>query len=96
MHDFANREAAAGSEIDRHTLAAAKQQPGSGHMRAGEIADMNVVTYRRSIMSRIVVAEYFEIGQAADCSENRAGYEMSLRIVTFASQPHHRGRNHKR
>ena len=54
------------------------------HMRAGEIAHMNVVTHGRAVRRRIVCSKHRDIGSSSRSRIEDKRNEMGLRIVILA------------
>ncbi len=80
-----NRVALAGTEIQRIRVTTLEQITQRQYVRLGEIAYMNVITYAGSILRRIVLAKYRNIGPTPHCRIEDQRNQVSFRIVVLAN-----------
>ena len=79
-----DRRAATGTEVNGNGVAFVEEVLERQHMRAGEIAHMNVVTHGSAVRRRIVCSKHRDIGSLTRSRVEYERNEMGLRIVILA------------
>src|SRR5467141_311917 len=82
---FENGKTAPGSEVEKIRLAAMAKVLQGADMRIGQIDDMNVISDRRSVRRRIVVAKDPDCRQFTKRRRNHVGDQVRFRFVPFST-----------